>query len=66
MKLSIAASLSHHADFLLLDEATGGLDPVVREEILELFQEFYELQNNQSMTEQQKAFVKALLRGIKR
>ena len=33
---------------------------------LELFQEFYELQNNQSMTEQQKAFVKALLRGIKR
>ena len=66
MKLSIAASLSHHADFLLLDEATGGRDPVVREEILELFQEFYELQNNQSMTEQQKAFVKALLRGIKR
>ena len=42
MKLSIAASLSHHADFLLLDEATGGLDPVVREEILELFQEFME------------------------
>ena len=40
MKLSITAALSHHADFLLLDEATGGLDPVVREEILDLFQEF--------------------------
>ena len=32
---------------------------------LELFQEFYELQNNQRMTEQQEAFVKALLGGIK-
>ncbi len=32
---------------------------------LELFQEFYELQNNQSMTEQQKAFVEALLERIK-
>lgn len=42
MKLPIAAALSHHADFLLLDEATGGLDPVAREEILDLFQAFME------------------------
>ena len=32
---------------------------------LELFREFYELQNNQGMTEQQEAFVEALLRRIK-
>ena len=40
MKLSIAVALSHHAQLLILDEATSGLDPVVRDEILELFQEF--------------------------
>lgn len=32
---------------------------------LELFQEFYELQNNQSMTEAQEQFVEELLRGMK-
>lgn len=32
---------------------------------LELFQEFYELQNNQSMTEMQEQFVEELLRGMK-
>lgn len=32
---------------------------------LELFQEFYELQNNQSMTEVQEQFVEELLRGMK-
>ena len=32
---------------------------------LELFQEFYELQNNQSMTEVQEQFVEKLLRGMK-
>lgn len=40
MKLSIAVALSHHARLLILDEATGGLDPVVRDEILDLFLEF--------------------------
>ncbi|MGN0325050.1 MAG: ABC transporter ATP-binding protein [Lachnospiraceae bacterium] len=40
MKLGIAIALSHHAKLLLLDEATSGLDPVVRDEVLDLFNEF--------------------------
>ena len=40
MKLGIAAALSHRARLLLLDEATSGLDPMVREELLEVFADF--------------------------
>lgn len=40
MKLGIAAALSHNARLLLLDEATSGLDPMVREELLEVFADF--------------------------
>ncbi len=40
MKLSIAAALSHQAKLLILDEATSGLDPIVRDEILDIFLEF--------------------------
>lgn len=42
MKLSIGAALSHKAKFLILDEATAGLDPVIREEILDVFLEYIE------------------------
>ena len=42
MKLSIAVALSHGSKLLILDEATGGLDPVVRNEILDIFREFIE------------------------
>ena len=40
MKLGIAVALSHHARLLILDEATSGLDPVVRDEVLELLRHF--------------------------
>lgn len=40
MKLALSAALAHHPRLLILDEATSGLDPVVREEILDLFLEF--------------------------
>ncbi|MCI8327266.1 MAG: ABC transporter ATP-binding protein [Lachnospiraceae bacterium] len=40
VKLCIAVALSHHAKILLLDEATSGLDPVMRDEILDIFLEF--------------------------
>lgn len=40
MKLSIAAALAHHPELLILDEPTGGLDPVARDEILDIFYNF--------------------------
>lgn len=40
MKLQIAAALSHNAKVLIMDEATTGLDPVVRNEILDIFLEY--------------------------
>ena len=40
MKLTIAVALSHQAQLLVLDEATAGLDPIVRDEVLEIFNEF--------------------------
>ncbi|MBP0989360.1 MAG: ABC transporter ATP-binding protein [Oscillospiraceae bacterium] len=40
MKLQIACALSHDAELLVMDEATTGLDPVVRSEILDIFLEY--------------------------
>jgi len=40
MKLSIAVALSHDAQLLILDEATSGLDPIARDEILDVLLDF--------------------------
>ena len=42
VKLEFAAALSHDPKLLILDEATSGLDPVVRDEILDILREFTE------------------------
>ncbi len=46
MKLGIAVAMSHGAKLLLLDEATSGLDPVVRDEVLEMFYDFTRNENH--------------------
>lgn len=40
MKLGIAIAMSHGSKLLLLDEATSGLDPVIRDEVIEMFNDF--------------------------
>lgn len=46
MKLQIATALSHGARLLIMDEATTGLDPIVRNEILDIFREYLQDEEN--------------------
>ncbi len=46
MKLQIACALSHKAELLIMDEPTTGLDPVVRNEILDIFREYIQDENH--------------------
>lgn len=39
MKASLALALSHHAELIIMDEPTAGLDPIFRREFLNLVQE---------------------------
>ncbi|MEQ6355782.1 ABC transporter ATP-binding protein [Lysinibacillus sp. M3] len=39
MKVSLAIALSHHAELIIMDEPTAGLDPIFRREFLNLLQE---------------------------
>jgi ABC-2 type transport system ATP-binding protein len=40
MKLTLSVALSHQAEFLVLDEPTGGLDPMARDQILEVLNDY--------------------------
>lgn len=40
MKLGLAVAMSHNAKLLLLDEATSGLDPIIRDDVLDILNEF--------------------------
>lgn len=45
VKLAFAVALSHKAELLILDEATSGLDPIIRDDILDILIDFVQDEN---------------------
>lgn len=48
-RVSLAAAISHDASLIILDEATSGLDPVVREEMINLLMKYLQEDQRRSM-----------------
>ena len=46
VKLAFAVALSHKAELLILDEATSGLDPVIRDDVLDMLMDFVQDENH--------------------
>ena len=46
VKLAFSVALSHRAEFLILDEATSGLDPIIRDDILDILIDFVQNENH--------------------
>lgn len=46
MKYAVSVAFSHNSKLLILDEATSGLDPIMRDEILDMFLDFIQDDEN--------------------
>lgn len=46
MKYAISVAFSHHSKLLILDEVTSSLDPIMRDEILDMFLDFIQDEEN--------------------
>ena len=45
MKLALAVALAHHADLIIMDEPTAGLDPIFRNKLLEILLDLIQDEN---------------------